>query len=204
MVQLETKSVELKAKKNELDERITTLKSNLEKIENDHTSSIKAFVDAKQKFDSLGTNESEEKEERQKIELLLSQINNEIKAIEGKNQITQKEITKLHSEQARLTAQIEVLTQADSSLAGLNQGAKTIINASKSGRIPGKYLPISNSIEVPKKYETAISAALGEFLDAVILLDESDPDAAMQLLSIEDQGRAVIMPLALLKNQEKI
>ncbi len=204
LVQLETKSVELKAKKNELNERITTLKNNFEKIENDQTSSIKVFVDAKQKFDALGTNESEEKEERQKIELLLSQINKEINAIEEKNQIAQKEITKLHSEQARLIAQIEVLTQADSSLAGLNQGAKTIINASKSGRIPGKYLPISNSIEVPKKFESAISAALGEFLDAVILLDESDPDAAMQLLSIEDQGRAVIMPLALLKNQEKI
>ena len=204
LVQWETKSVELKAKKNELDERITTLKSNLEKIENDHTSSIKVFADAKQKFEALGTNESEDKEERQKIELLLSQINNEINSIEGKNLIAQKEITKLHSEQARLIAQIEVITQADSSLAGLNQGAKTIINASKSGRIPGKYLPISNSIEVPKKYESAISAALGEFLDAVILLDESDPDAAMQLLSIEDQGRAVIMPLVLLKNQEKI
>jgi len=204
LIQLETKSVELKAKKNELNERIASLKTNLFRMENEQTSSIKVFVDAKQKFDDLGTKEFADKEDRQKIEILISKTTDEINQIENKNQINQKEISTLNAEQARLIAQIDVLTQADASLTGFNQGAKTLINASKSGQIPGKYLPISNSIEVPKKYESAISAALGEFLDAVILLDEADPDLAFQLLSIEDQGRAAIMPLNQLKKPEEL
>ena len=54
---------------------------------------------------------------------------------------------------------------------------------------------MSALIEVPKKYEQAISASLGEFLDAIVLFDQSDPEAAMHLLSQKDDGRAALLPI---------
>ena len=204
LVQSETKSVELKAKRNELQERIATLKLNLEKINLEYAASQKVFDDVKQKYNQLESTEIQNEEERKKIVTKINISSQEIKELEEKNNDFRKDVNKHNSELARLTAQIEILDQAESSLAGMNQGAKTILTASRKGSIPGKYMPLSSFIEVPKKYESAITASLGEYLDAIVLLDQSDPDAAMHLLSLEDKGRAVIMPISRLKSNEKI
>ncbi len=99
------------------------------------------------------------------------------------------------SEQARLIAQIEVLEQAEASLSGLNMGAKTIMSAAKGGYLSGKLRPLSEFLDVPRKYESAVSAAFGEYIDAIVILDQSNPSEMIDLLAVEEKGRAVILPV---------
>jgi chromosome segregation protein len=95
---------------------------------------------------------------------------------------------------ARLKAQAEVLEQAERALSGYGSGAKLLLEAARQSKLKGVRGALSSLLEVPAEYETAISAALGEYLDAVILNDE-DLDAALEKLAGQN-ARAALLPLS--------
>ncbi len=105
----------------------------------------------------------------------------------------QEERSAAAAELARLKAQLGVLDQAEAALAGYTSGAKRLLQAARQSRLKGARGALSSLLEAPAELERAITAALGEFLDAVIL--EAEPDAALDLLK-DEPGRGVVLPLA--------
>ncbi len=95
-------------------------------------------------------------------------------------------------EQARLKAQLDVLDQAEAAWSGYASGARLLLQAASQNRLPGARGALNAFLETPAELEKAIAAALGEFLDAVLL--EDDPDQAMDLLQ-RGSGRGVLLPL---------
>lgn len=98
------------------------------------------------------------------------------------------------SEHARLVAQLEVLQQAESALAGYAGGARALLKAAQQARLKGAGGSLSNQLQVPADLETAIAAALGEYLEAVVLEDGSAEETALDILS-EQTVRGVLLPL---------
>ncbi|HEX5836847.1 MAG TPA: chromosome segregation protein SMC, partial [Anaerolineales bacterium] len=98
------------------------------------------------------------------------------------------------AEHTRLKAQIEVLEQAEESLAGYAEGARYLLDAARQMRLRGARGALSTSLDVPAELETALTAALGDTLDA-ILLDSEDVEQALQLLEADEAGRAALLPL---------
>jgi chromosome segregation protein len=98
------------------------------------------------------------------------------------------------AEHTRLKAQIEVLEQAEESLAGYAEGARYLLDAARQMRLRGARGALSTSLDVPAELETALTAALGDTLDA-ILLDSEDVEQALQLLEADESGRAALLPL---------
>jgi chromosome segregation protein len=94
---------------------------------------------------------------------------------------------------ARLKAQAEVLEQAERALSGYSSGAKLLLEAARQSKLKGVRGALSSLLEVPVEYETAISAALGEYLDAVLVNDE-DLDAALEKLAGQN-ARAALLPI---------
>jgi chromosome segregation protein len=204
LVKLETKIVEYKARIYELEERVSSFLLSQDKLSQEQTITRRNFVLLKQKYEELDTNFKSGDSDRLDLENELIKLNEDVHLLEDNNKNFQKESNQLQTEFARLKAQIDVLDQAEKSLSGLNRGAKTVLNAAEKGGIQGKYQPLSTLLEVPKKYELAISASLGEFLDAIVLFDKSDPEAVMHLLSQKDDGRAVLLPIAWMRDLELI
>ena len=101
--------------------------------------------------------------------------------------------TKQESEHSRLKAQLEVLEQAEQSLAGYAEGARYLLDASRKNQLNARGA-LSAALDVPAELETAIAAALGDTLDAV-LLDAGQLEEAMRLLEADEAGRAVLLPL---------
>lgn len=99
------------------------------------------------------------------------------------------------AEQARLTAQLEVLNQAEESLAGYADGAKLLLDASRQRRLNGALGALSSSLDVPAELETAITAALGEYTDSVLLKSGEAAEDALLLLDAETSARASLLPL---------
>ena len=93
---------------------------------------------------------------------------------------------------AKLEAQLKVLHQAESSLTGYAEGTRKLIDAAQKSRLAGTRGVISRFLDVPEELETAISAALGEFIDAVILDDQ--PDVALDIL-LSSNNRGVLLPI---------
>jgi chromosome segregation protein len=100
----------------------------------------------------------------------------------------------LQTELARLTAQSEVLAQAENAFTGYANGTRLLLQAARDARLKGVRGALSSLLEVPVEYEAAIAAALGEYMDAVILEGEAYTDEALQNLSAE-LARVALLPL---------
>ena len=98
--------------------------------------------------------------------------------------------------QSKLQAQLDVLEQAEESLSGYAEGAKFLLEAARKAQFKDSRGALSAALDVPAELETAIAAALGEYVDAILLGSEDDAEAALQLLENEKAGRAALLPLA--------
>ncbi|TAK13634.1 MAG: chromosome segregation protein SMC [Anaerolineae bacterium] len=122
----------------------------------------------------------------------LEQARVTLKQIEEQHRQDVAERARLETEAARLNAQLDVLVQAEESLAGYASGAKALLEATRSGRLAGGRGALSSHLTVPPEYETAIAAALGQYVDAVLVQGDYEP--ALALLEAEP-ARAAILPL---------
>jgi len=102
--------------------------------------------------------------------------------------------TKEEASHSRLKAQIEVLEQSEQSLAGFAEGARYLLGAARQSKLTGSRGALSTALDVPAELDSAIAAALGDTLDAV-LLDADQIESALTLLESDDAGRAALLPI---------
>jgi len=119
---------------------------------------------------------------------------NEVDRVEQERRAALEQRTKEESDHSRLKAQLEVLEQSEQSLAGYAEGARYLLDAARQSRLAGARGALSAALDVPAELETAIAAALGDTLDAV-LLDANQFEDALNLLESDHAGRAVLLPL---------
>ncbi|MBN1148668.1 MAG: chromosome segregation protein SMC [Anaerolineales bacterium] len=98
----------------------------------------------------------------------------------------------LQAERERLQARQDVLEQAEAALSGYASGTRILLQAARQRQLQGVQGAMNNYLQVPAEFERAVAAALGEYLDAVLL--QTDPEAALDLLQA-GAGRGVLVPL---------
>jgi chromosome segregation protein len=118
----------------------------------------------------------------------------EVERFESERRMALEKRADEESNHSRLKAQLDVLEQAEQSLAGYADGARFLLDAARQARLPGARGALSAALDVPAELETAITAALGDTLDAV-LLDAGQLEDALLLLESGEAGRAALLPL---------
>ncbi len=180
-----------------LDELKSRLESQAQKIEQTKTAienGESLLANAKAEYETVH-------KEREQANLILQEaeekvINkkNEVAAIDRQRREALEQRTKEESDHSRLKAQLEVLEQSEQSLAGYAEGARYLLDAARQSKLTGARGALSAALDVPAELETAIAAALGDTLDAV-LLDSSQLEEALTLLESDGAGRAALLPL---------
>jgi chromosome segregation protein len=117
-----------------------------------------------------------------------------LQALESERQAAQKAQADQQAQAARLQAQLDVLEQAEQALLGYADGARLLLAAAREARLAGTAGALSSRLEVPAALEAAIAAALGEYVDAVLIQAEHGADQALDLLAGQ-AARAVLLPL---------
>ncbi len=190
---LQMQKAETQARLDDLRTRLETQKQKLESMQNalQHTD-----ADVKQ-ADRI---HQEAKVAQQKLEENLQRVANEVESRKKEAEILDNErrikVEDGNDHQNRLTrlqAQLEVLEQSEQSLAGYAEGARFLLDAARQSRLVTRGA-LSASLDVPIELETAIAAALGDTLDAV-LLETGQIEGALNLLESEEAGRAALLPL---------
>ena len=115
--------------------------------------------------------------------------------LEEQLRVLYSEQAAIQAEIARLLAQMEVLEQAERSLAGYANGARLLLQAAREGRADGVRGALSANLDVPADLEVAISAVLGEYVDAVLLDGSADLESALDIM--EGQAVRATQPLQL-------
>jgi len=116
-------------------------------------------------------------------------------ALELQGKEKQTGLASIVTDFARDKAQLDVLEQADQSLAGYADGARKLLDAARQSKLGKASGALSAALDVPPELEVAISAALGEFTDAILLNSGRDAQNAMDLLDDEQSGRASILTM---------
>lgn len=132
------------------------------------------------------------------VETALQGRRQELRAQEESHQQINRAFSQSLAELERLKARAEVLEQAESGLVGYAEGTRVLLQAIRQDRVRGKSGALNQYLDVSSELERAISAALGEFLEAVLL----DADLEEALQQMESQaGRVAILPLNQLKDE---
>jgi chromosome segregation protein len=201
VVELETANVKIQAHRNEVVARSETIKTSIANLEK----SIE--IEEKQLAD-LSELEKSTRLERERAEAGLldltersAEIRRKISDSEAKRRELLDARNKVENRKAQLSGQLKAIIEAENAFSGLAGGAKAVLQQAKSGHLKGRYAALTNLLDVPKEYEQAIAAVMGEFLDAIFLADDADEDEAITWLGTSDQGRAALFPAASLSTR---
>jgi len=192
---LTTQRTGLHARQGELTERAENQKQKHAQMLQAITSAEAEVEKAAQALKAVSEIRQKAEKSVQRAEAGLVLVQNQIKDLESKSKGKQSERSGKQAEQARLKAQMDVLEQAEQSLAGFEEGAKLLLNAARQSKLDGARGALSAALDVPVELEAAIGAALGEYTDAVLMVSGKDAEQAMMLLESNQSGRASLLPL---------
>ncbi|HET9587227.1 MAG TPA: chromosome segregation protein SMC [Anaerolineales bacterium] len=185
---------EAQARLDELGSRLEALHSRLASVEKSTEAAQATLDEVKHKVDHAREMRRTAEDELRKAEEKQERAKQQVEGLESERRAKSEERALRLTEHARIKAQIEVLEQAEQSLTGYAEGARFLLNAVRESRLRGAHGALSAVLDVPAELEVAISAALGDTLDA-ILLEADEIEEALQLLESNEAGRAVLLPL---------
>lgn len=178
---------ELKTRINNQKERLRSSDMVIATAETAKDTAERKYSEARKRYLALEL-ESSEKEHR------LSELRRVLDEHETRKRQLQDQKNQLMGEQARLQARLEVIHQAENSMAGFASGAKYLLEAARSNKLKGARGLLSSAIEVEAEYETAVAAALGDAFDLVLINSKDDIGETLQLLE-SSNDRAVVFPV---------
>jgi chromosome segregation protein len=198
---LETRQVQVKAHQDELAARLETQEKTLEGVQQALETAQKESLRAKQGLKDAGDERLSAEAERRKAEENLMALRHQIQLDEAQRKRQLDDRSRLDAERVKMKTQLDVLVQAEASFSGFAEGAKALLQAVRLGRLKGAYNPLGNRIEVPLELEIAVSVALGEYLDLVLLDPTADPESTLSFLEkgearsgVQGSGRVVFLP----------
>ncbi len=128
------------------------------------------------------------------------EITDELERTRGELAETDEKIAELREESSRKASRLASLKEFEESYAWCNEGVKTLMTGGKgSGRqeISRELFLglVADHIRVPREYETAVEAVLGEKLQYVVVKDQTDGVRAIDYLKSSALGRGSFVPL---------
>lgn len=193
LVAVETRKVQLSAQLQELTNRLEELKRSQNNLKQAVENEKSTFETAQKKLGALIREREKFEIDYEEAQEAIAGLQEKLNGLETTRKKHVEERNRMEAERSKLVARIEVLEQAERSMSGLNQGAKFLMEAAQKGRIKGKLRAFSSILEVKAEYEQAIAAALGDFLDGVILDEEMEAETLLEMLSDGEKGRAVML-----------
>ena len=112
----------------------------------------------------------------------------------------EEKIAGLREENSRKASRLASLREFEESYAWCNEGIKSLLTGSKGSGRPGLSRElflglVADHIRVPREYETAVEAVLGEKLQYVVVKDQTDGVRAIDYLKSASLGRGSFVPL---------
>ncbi|MBN2499993.1 MAG: chromosome segregation protein SMC [Anaerolineales bacterium] len=189
------------ARKSELEGRVERYQENKASIEKETSAAEGAVRSLHAELRQAEAAQEQAEIALQQAEIDLQRMQTKLQVNEEARKTTQADISNQESKIARIEAQLEVLEQAERALAGYASGARVLLEAAKQNQLQGVKGAISNFLEVPAAYEKAIAAALGQYVDAILLDTGGSLDQALGLVTKEN-SRAALLPLSGVKPPE--
>ena len=160
--------------------------------------------------DRIGKNQQQFMELKQQLHDLEQRAASnalELEKLSEKRDLTTSEITELHTQienqrvdsnkcediLRQLNGQLKLLEEAERSLVGFSSGAKSILDAMKSGKLKGDYRLLLDLLNVPQKYEVAVASALGVIAEGIIVESPQKTQAMIEYIAQTNTSRTILI-----------
>jgi len=126
----------------------------------------------------------------------------QINAIQQSSRADDQAVRDALGKKAAIEGRIRGIESTISSLEGVAQGTRAVVEAAKSGILQAEYTPVSQAIECEPDVALAIETALGGSANDLIVEQDRDAKAAIEFLKSNRAGRATFQPIPLMRPSE--
>ncbi|NMW84614.1 chromosome segregation protein SMC [Peptoniphilus sp. AGMB00490] len=175
-------------------------------------------VNLEKNIESLKLNESEfekliEKESKEvnrlksvmeKDSLEFQKTEDRIRELKEKNKVLEDNLILKNNNLNEVMARLKILENMESNYEGYNRTIKSFMNFSSRNNIfrDTLYGPVAEKFSVEKKYEKAISVALGSMSQNIIVSSTKETSEMLKILEKNKMGRATFLPLDRVKGSK--
>lgn len=125
-----------------------------------------------------------------------------ISALRKDFEAAQAALAAAHDERRALELRLDSLSRLQQSMAGYDAGVRSVLNAARSGRLAGVVGTVASLLRVPPQYEVAISAALGNHEQDIVIETWQAAESAVEHLRQTHGGRATFLPLDVIRGRQ--
>ncbi len=190
---LNIRKAETQARLDELSTHLESLKQKVEAVSRLVQSVESDLGKAEEVHQAAQTQQQEFEDHTRQLLNELERMKRRFEELDVERRRLMEERTAVEARRSRLEAQLEVILQAEHSLAGHAEGARFLLEAARDSGLKA-HGAMSAALDVPAELELAIAGALGDALDTV-LLDSNQVEDALRLLEADEAGRAALLPL---------
>ncbi|MCR1822617.1 chromosome segregation protein SMC [Terrisporobacter muris] len=162
----------------EINEKLKSKEELLEEIQNKINSKKEKIEDFKKKVNSYYENLRKLKEDNHNLNVKIQNNNYALKEYSSK---------------------LNVYIDMENHYEGFNRGVKEVL---KNKNLKGIYGALGQVVTVPQKYEKAIEAALGAYMQNIITSDENSAKAAINYLKHNKIGRVTFLLMNIIKSKK--
>ncbi|MCX6026058.1 MAG: chromosome segregation protein SMC [Chloroflexi bacterium] len=130
-------------------------------------------------------------EARRALQALVSELEGQRVALAAARERTAARV----SAEEQLAARAAGLAHDEREGLGYSSGVRTVMAAGQRGLVQGRLQALGAVLEIPAEYEVAVTAALGDLFDAILVDDAAAVDTLLEVLGQRDSGRAALLPL---------
>jgi chromosome segregation protein len=189
-----TKQSELRARHNEKDAHVKRIKNNQQTAETEIQKAQDELFKAQKALAGLHQEKEERSSKSRAIEQEVGQIHEKLDLMEAERRQLNEKISSQKAIIAQTQAEIKVLEEAEKNLTGYDEGARILLQAMQEKRLKGAMGAFGSRLKVPEVYETAITAILGEYIDAMVIESIHESGAALDLID-QEAIRGSLLPL---------
>jgi chromosome segregation protein len=172
-IKLETNKVQLTARLEELGNRINTQNEERRKILQSMGSLKSEATQAEEHLEDLESSYLEILKRYDDQQTKIQTVKERHAEVRDAHNNVVSKLNQHETQLTKLQTQLSLLQQAESALSGYSEGSKTLVEISRKGRLPQGIEPLSQHIVVEERFERAISAALGELTDLLVMPSHS-------------------------------
>ena len=174
--------------------RLRGLTGTLAELERELESLRAAIRESRARAETARANLSATEAETEEISQAAEALNAEAAAVSEALAGLRTAVAEKRTAVARLTAQLEVLRQAEETQSGVSDGARSVLTAAQTGHLGGVRGMLGRLIEAPSEEAAALAAALESLYEAVFVETAGDAGAALDFLVSTDAG-GVLVPV---------
>ena len=203
---LKDEIIELLNEKQDVSNKLSTLNANKDNItqRNENIDLEIKEIDEKLKEKESLLEELKKKinDKKEKLNDFRNKVNDyyeKLKSLKEENHNINVKIQNNNYSLKEYTSKLNVYIDMENHYEGFNRGVKEVL---KNKNLKGIYGALGQVVTVPQKYEKAIEAALGAYMQNIITEDENSAKAAINYLKHNKIGRVTFLPMNIIKSKK--